>query len=133
MDTSSLTKPSARQRQRFRQRAAQDKSRLSLESKDRAHRRESKRLAKIIAELRNSAEQTESRLQSLARSAVIDARLIELQKDQIQTLRRCNQKWDREGQRLRKERDLARSQTRDHLRSPDEHRNNDSWSPPPPG
>ena len=116
MDSTTPAKLSARQRQRFRQRSAQAQSRKLAEHQDRTHRREITRLTKTISDLRNSAEQMEAKLQALVRSSALDANSTLLLKEEIAHLRNCNKKWDREGarllqenQRLRSERDRARS------------------------
>ena len=123
MDTT--TPASARQRQRARKHAAQHNARLSAEKQDLAYQKEIKRLNKMIGELQKLGTLMDSRLQSFAGSSALDAGAIVNQKEQIARLITCNQKWEREGirphkenQRLRSERNSARSQNQPSPRCP---------------
>ena len=123
MDTT--TPASARQRQRARKHAAQHNARLSAEKQDLAYQKEIKRLNKMIGELQKLGTLMDARLQSFAGSSALDAGAIVNQKEQIARLITCNQKWERAGarlhkenQRLRSERDSARSQNQPQPRCP---------------
>ena len=110
MDPPVPTTLSARQQQRARKRLAQEKRREKSETIERAHQREIKRLNKTVSRLGAVAKDTEARLQALTCSSAFDAKSIVDLKANIARLITCNQKWDKEGKRLRVERDLARSQ-----------------------
>ena len=73
-------------------------------------------MTKTIIDLRNSADQTDARLCVLTSSSALDAKSILHLKELNARLTACNQKWDLEGSRLRKDNQRLRVE-RDHARA----------------